>query len=218
MKVAILSESSADEAAIRILVDAIHQAKTEPVPLFDPKSRGWPSVLKIVPAVIKYLHYRTDADALVVVVDSNGTSPHNPQDEQTCAGTGCRLCKLRSAAQHTRERLPPLAGRAGLRLAFGLAMPAIEAWWLCGVDQSFGEARWCRDLRAAPSRPPYAPRQLKARVYGTEQPALPKETEKMVEAAERLARDIDLLCRQYPIGFGALAAAVRSWTSGQPRG
>ena len=69
MKVAILSESPADEAALRELVagvlgDGVHF--TAP----GLRARGWPQVGQLLPAVIRHLHFNTDADALVVVAGS----------------------------------------------------------------------------------------------------------------------------------------------------
>ena len=78
MKVSVLSESSADEAAIRILVDGILGTETEPIPPPRLRTRGWPSVLKDVPTVVRHLHYRTDADAFVLVVDSDDSPLHDP--------------------------------------------------------------------------------------------------------------------------------------------
>ncbi len=72
MRVAILSESSADEAGLRVLVDAVLGVKTEPVAM-NLESRGWTSVLSTLPTISKALQYRTDAEGLVVVVDSNHT-------------------------------------------------------------------------------------------------------------------------------------------------
>ena len=72
MKVAILSESSADDAALRILVDGVLGVRTEEIDLSGTlRSRGWPAVRTVLPVVLKYLQYRTDADGLVVVADSN---------------------------------------------------------------------------------------------------------------------------------------------------
>jgi hypothetical protein len=71
MKVVVLSESSADEAAIRVLVNGILGRETEDVPSLPLRSRGWPSVIKVLPTVIKFLYYRTDAEALVVIADSD---------------------------------------------------------------------------------------------------------------------------------------------------
>ena len=71
MKVAILSESPADEAAIRILIDGIIGGPTQPADMPPIRTRGVSGVFTILPTVLKHLHYRTDADALVIVVDSD---------------------------------------------------------------------------------------------------------------------------------------------------
>lgn len=74
MKVAILSESDADEAGIRVLVDAALGIAPHPLEL-RPRSRGWPAVKEVLPAVMRQLHYRTDALRLVVVADGNHSPP-----------------------------------------------------------------------------------------------------------------------------------------------
>ena len=70
MKIAIVSESPADEAAIKILVDAIVGTESE---LFPIRTRpyGWTNVFKLLPNIVTGLHYGTDVEALVVVVDSD---------------------------------------------------------------------------------------------------------------------------------------------------
>ena len=70
MKLAILSESPADEAAVRVLVEGVLK---EPIVRVEPqlRARGWPNVAQLLPAVIRHLHFNTDADALVVTVDSD---------------------------------------------------------------------------------------------------------------------------------------------------
>jgi hypothetical protein len=45
LKLAVLSESQADEAAVRLFVEAILQIQTQPIGLPPLRSRGWPSVL-----------------------------------------------------------------------------------------------------------------------------------------------------------------------------
>jgi hypothetical protein len=82
MKVVVLSESSADEAAIRILVNGILGRETEDVSSLPLRSRGWPSVIKVLPTVIKFLHYQTDAEALVVIADSDDSPIHRSSHEQ----------------------------------------------------------------------------------------------------------------------------------------
>ena len=78
MKVAVLSESPADEAAIRILVEGLLGRTIEPPPMPPIRSRGHDAVVASLPTVLKHLHYRTDAEALVVVLDSDRSPVHDP--------------------------------------------------------------------------------------------------------------------------------------------
>jgi len=88
MKVAIYGESPADEAALRILVDGLLGAPTEAIGFPWLKSRGWPSILQNLPKVLQYLHYQTDAQGLVVVVDSNRSPlPNQPLTSLSLATT-----------------------------------------------------------------------------------------------------------------------------------
>jgi hypothetical protein len=108
MKVAVFSESPADEVAVRILVDATLGRATEPVALAGLRTRGWPAVKATLPVVIHQLHYNTDADALVVVADSDDSPVHDPSHDVPGANTaGCRLCELRAAASAVFARLTP---------------------------------------------------------------------------------------------------------------
>jgi len=71
MIVAILSESPADEAALRVLVDGILKQKTFPaVPPFRILARGWEAVLQRVPSFVKHLHFQTDAVGFLITLDS----------------------------------------------------------------------------------------------------------------------------------------------------
>lgn len=208
MKVAIFSESSADEAALRVLVDALLATQTEIV--YPPvRARGWPSVQDDLPTVVKALHYRTDANALIVVADGNHSTTHmgNPQD--LCNQQGCRLCSLRRSAEQVNSHLTPLLGRATLHITAGLAVPAIEAWYLCGINPAVSEQAW--EVGTETGQYPYDKRQLKKLVYGTERPSLAMETQKAVEAAHKLAADMRMLEAKFPVGFGTLATAVRNW-------
>lgn len=71
MKVVVLGESSADEAAVRVLVDEILRVQTTGGDVLNLRARGWPAVRGVLSAVIKQLHYRTDVEGLVVLADSN---------------------------------------------------------------------------------------------------------------------------------------------------
>ncbi len=111
-------------------------------------------------------------------------------------------------ADRARKSLSKRKGRSLLKIAIGVAAPAIESWLLCSSSKSIPEATWLKDLKG--KRDPYWRRRLKKRLYGTERPTLVLETEKMTEAARTLATKIDLLEKQFPIGFGPLAGEIRS--------
>jgi hypothetical protein len=208
MKIAIFSESPADEAAVEILTAGILRLPVERFEVRHLRSRGWPSVLQNLPAVIKYLHYQTDADGLVVVVDSNHSQPHRVSGGTPCDDR-CRLCKLRSTVDRAIAELRPVASRATLKVAVGMASPAIEAWYLCGKDPNVKERAWEDGIRSGSC--PYTRNELKQRVYGTDRPSLTVETMKAVEEAKRLANDIDSLLAANPIGFGALVEDLKNW-------
>lgn len=213
MKLAILSESAADEAAARILVEAILGRTTEPVPGPPVEARrGWPGVLNVVPAVVLYLHYQTDAEGLVVVADANGSPFHQvDHDEVDEPLEGCRLCQLRSRCRETLVELRSVGHRTHpVNVAIGLAFPAIEAWYRCGRDPHASEAAWARDLNAG-VRARDRIKALKREVYGTDRPSLPLETERAVREARRLAQNISALDEHFRTGFGSLAGQMRAW-------
>jgi hypothetical protein len=211
MKVAVLSESSADEAAIRILLEAILGIRTEAVPSHPSlRVRGWPMVIRVLPAIIKWLHYQTDAEALVVIADSDDSPVHEGTHE--LAGgedRRCRLCQLRNVTNTEKARLTHLQNRAPLKTAIGLAVPAIEAWYVCGLDPHVNEATWKRKLQS--EKITFTRNLLKKQVYGTDRPTIGIETRQAVGAAARLAADLTLIEQLFPVGFGSFAQEVRNW-------
>ena len=210
MKAAILSESPADEAGIRILVEGIFGSPVERVSTQRLHTRGWPSVLDVLPAVIKHLHFHTDAEALAVVVDSNRTAPHRGQADRECEGDGkCRLCLMRNAADKVLSTLSPVPGKERIKVAIGLATPAVEAWYLCGIKSGVSENTWSLGMEAG--NLPYDNNRLKRDAYGTDRPSLVLETQRAEDACRRLAGNLKLLEDKFPFGFGTLAAAIRAW-------
>ncbi len=166
MKIAFLSESPADEAAIRILVEAV---LGERVQVMQPplRARGWPHVGQVLPPILRHLQFQTDTDALIVVVDSDDTPLHEGDHEDPNQFHPlCRLCQLELIVRRTirRWKLPP--DRAPLRVATGLAVPAVEAWYLCGRDPEVGEAGWRRCTEK--------PRARKDVAYATAKAAFPQ--------------------------------------------
>jgi len=210
MKVAILSESEADEAAIRVLVEGALGRPVELVSKPSLRARGWPSVRQLVPKVIAHLQYRTDADGLVVVADANNSAPHLPGHEEPGGQEPkCRLCLLKGEVARTVGELRPVAGRSLLRTAVGLACPAIEAWYLCGREVGVTERAWEEAMQGKGT--PFNRNWLKLKVYGTDRPGIVKCTRRGVEEARRLADVLDELERAFPKGFGSLRDDLRGW-------
>ena len=201
MRVAILSESPADEAALRIIVDSILGTRTTPVDL-SLRSRGWPSVRDVLGAVIRSLHYKTDADGLVVVADSNHNSVIEPIPKN-------RLRELLAIVDRNHSALNSKGGRVPIRVAVGIASPAIEAWWLCKKHAEITEANWEKGLKE--KNDPYTKLVLKQRLYGVDLPSIALTTERMTQAARELATEIAFLENRFPNGFGSLAKQLRAW-------
>lgn len=212
MKVAYFAESPADQAALTIITEAVLGRKTESVVYVGLRHRGWPTVAKVLPAVLKELHYRTDAEGFVFIVDSNGAPPHLPaHDSPNARDPKCRLCELRRIAEETLQQVRPRTGQPPMKVALGLAVPTIEAWLLCGVDSRMTEAAWINGLKEPRGRMPYTKSELKRQLYGTSHPSLAIETEKMTAAATRLCANLGTIESLFPHGFGALLRSLRSW-------
>lgn len=207
MKIALLSESPADETALRVLVTGVLRAAPRFVsPGF--RARGWPNVAQVMPAVIRHLHFNTDTDALVVVVDADDSVVHLAEhDRPGYFHPHCRMCQLRAVHRQTTKKLPPAHGRDRVLRAIGVAVPAIEAWYLCGREPAVSEAAWIAGITEG--RAPYTRPELKQRVYGTDRPSLPHEIDCALREVERHRHDTRRLEHEFP-GFAALAADLRA--------
>jgi hypothetical protein len=211
MNVAILSESPADEAAIRVLVEAVLRKPIQQVQA-GLRARGWPNVVQVLPAVIRHLHFNTGAEGLVVVVDSDDSVVHTAVHEAPSYHHPlCRLCQIRAVFRKTTKNLPPARGRDRVLRGIGVAVPAVEAWYLCGRDESVSEAAWLAGQERGVA--PYTRRELKARVYGTERPSLPHETKRASDAVSWFRGDLRRLEADFPGGFGMLAQDLRKWSA-----
>lgn len=209
MKVALLSESPADEAALRILVEAVLEGS---VTLVKPglRARGWPNVAQVLPAILRHLHFNTEVEGLAVVVDSDDSVVHTAEHEAPgYFHPQCRLCQLRAIFRRTQRRFPRLHGRERILRAVGIAVPAVEAWYLCGRDPQVTELAWMEGQTAGVA--PYTRRELKWRVYGTDRPALGFEIQRAVECVRRHRRDTRRMEGDFPNGFGSLARDLRAW-------
>jgi len=208
MKIALLSESPADEAVLRVLVEAVLGA---PPKFVSPglRARGWPNVAQVLPAVIRHLHFNTDTDALVVSCDSDDSVVHTAaHNAPGYFHPHCRMCQLRGVFHRTAKKFPPAHGRPRVLRGVGVAVPALEAWLLCGKDAGVTEAAWTAGQERG--RAPYSRAELKWRVYGTDRPSLPHEIRCAHHELERIRRDPRRLEYDFP-GFALLAADVREW-------
>ena len=210
MRVAYFAESPADQAALTIFTEAILGHATTPISHSGLVHRGWPSVRTVLPAVLKELHYHSDAEGFVLVVDSNGSTPHEPtHDLVNARESKCRLCQLRLMATETLRQVRPRSSQPALKIALGLAVPAIEAWLLCGVNTQVSEATWINGRNQNQS--PYSTSGLKEQLYGTSHPSLAMAAETMKREAARVSQKLSTIEKVFPQGFGSLAADIRSW-------
>ncbi len=210
MKVAFLSESPSDEAALHVLVEGVLGNRVEAVrPSL--RARGWPNVIQVLPGVISHLQLRSDADALVVVVDSDDTLLHQVDHLERIERTySCRLCQLFDVAEKTLRRVVKKSEREPIRLALGLAVPALEAWYLAGKDSEVSEYAWQRIQEGRAHD--YDRKELKRRVYQTIRPMLSQQTARAIEETTRLKRgQLRVLEELFPLGFGTLVRMVRQW-------
>ncbi len=208
MKVALLSESPADEAVLRVLVEAVLGA---PPKFVSPglRARGWPNVAQVLPAVIRHLHFNTDTDALVVSCDSDDTVVHTAvHDAPGYYHPHCRMCQLRGIFHRTTKKFPTAHGRTRVLRGVGVAVPALEAWLLCGRDPNVSEAIWLAGQEKGER--PYSRAELKWRAYGTDRPSLPHEIRCALHELERHRWDTRRLENDFP-GFAALAGDLRAW-------
>lgn len=76
MKVAIVSESPADEAAVRVLAEVVLNTTIESVQVAR-RTWGFGAALSILKPALCWAHYQQTADGVILVVDSNNTPVHS---------------------------------------------------------------------------------------------------------------------------------------------
>lgn len=215
MKIALLCESPVDEAALRVLVAAMLAEPIEWIthPHLAKRHGGYSSLLSGFPTVLRALHFNSDVDGLVTLIDSDD-SPLHVETHVQVAESDCRICRIENAIQSFRRSLkPPQEHR--WRVALGLPVPCLEAWLLAGNDPHVGEAEWSRRLADAGQKGRETTaayrRRLKKAVFGTD--SIPSAGMSHVASnhARRLADNIDLLLKLFPNGFGILHRTLSTW-------
>jgi hypothetical protein len=211
MRVGFFCESPADQAAMAVFAEGVLGKPPEPINM-DLEARSVPGFFGALDGVVRGAHYNSDAEGLIVVVDCDDTDLHVPaHDTPGGSGERCRLCQVRKIIAQVRKQLKPRQGRPELKVAIGLPVPTIDAWYLVGKNHQVGEAAWAAGL--ASGRAPFTRPQLKVLVYGTDRPSLEFATERAVTEARRIIRDIKAIEDAFPAGFGLMAQEIRSWSA-----
>ena len=213
MRVAVICESSVDEEIIRALIDAILGDSTSRVlPRYQVK--GWPHVITDLPNLLPGILLDPTIDALSIIADSNGSAPPGSGRESP-ESKPSKADRMRRLVETVEGILKVESGRASvrpLRIAIGIAVPAIEAWCLPD-DETVSESSWLSFLETNPE--PFAvsarTRELKRRVYGKVHGNVETRTPQAIKLAARIAKRVDTLERKFPGGFGPFARAIRAW-------
>lgn len=209
MKIVFFGESTADQEGLTVFTEGILGEPPELVSM-GLEGHGVTGVLNALNGVFRGVYYNSDAQGLVVVVDSDDTELHDPGHDETEEGRqGCRLCQVRKTIAQARRHLRVRPSRCELKVAIGVAVPAIEAWYLVGKEHQVGEAAWRAGL--ASKQLPFTRPKLKEMVYGTTRPSLERERECATREARRIINDINAIETAFPIGFGLMASEIRSW-------
>jgi hypothetical protein len=213
MKIVFFGESPADQAALAVFTEGILGTPPEVVDM-GLEAHGVTGVFATLDGVFRGVYYNSDAVGLVVVVDGDDTELHHTSHD-TAGGGGdrCRFCQARKIVAQARQQVRPRKGRPELKVALGLAVPAIEAWYLVGKEHEVGEAAWRVGLDAG--RLPFTRPRLKELVYGTDRPSLELETERATEEVRRILDGPTTAAIEaaFPAGFGLMAREIRSWVA-----
>jgi hypothetical protein len=195
---------------MKVFTEGILGEPPEPTSMEDLEAHGVTGVFSALNTVFRGLHFRSDAEGLVVVVDCDNEELHRPaHDEPGGAVETCRLCRARRMIAQAQNQLRPIPGRSKLKVAIGLAVPAIEAWLLVGKDPQVGEAAWLAGLTSG--KPPFNPEQLKKLVYVKDRPSRELQIECAEREARRIIQNLQAIENAFPAGFGSMSREIRSW-------
>lgn len=211
MNVALFSESSEDDIALHLLAGAVLGRPLNIVATNRRRAGGFGAVLSTAATELRAAHYNTKADGLIIAIDADDTPPHVAAHELPGGSVpDCRACRLLGMIDRERRSLRPRPDGRFIGCAIALAVPAIEAWYRCGVDVHATEARFVRDF-AAGQRFTEVRRKLKLEAYGTDRPPRTRVRAVAEQEGRRLASDITILEKRFPSGFGLFARMLRAW-------
>ncbi len=211
MRIGFYCESPADQAAMAVFTEGILGEPPEPINM-DLEAHSVPGFFRSLDGVYRGVHYNSDAEGLIVVVDSDDALLHSDaHDAPGAAQDRCRFCQIRKIIERAGNQLKPRPGRPELKVAWGVAVPTIEAWYLVGKNHQVGEAAWKVGL--ASGTLPLTRQHLKELVYGTNRPSLENETACAVAEARRIIQKLETIESAFPIGFGLMAKEIQSWVA-----
>lgn len=210
MKIGILSEWDTDEAAYKILVESILERPVEIVKSYRKRAGGWGPAKALIGTMIRQLN-SAGADGFVFVGDSDSTPPHAASHDELPNGSpGCRLCEIRQIVATATQELRERSGQPRLKIAVGMATPAIEAWLLSGLEPNRTEA-WFRQEQSLGRLSGQTRRDLKINKYGSLEASADIKMQRTLENAHRIAGDLDGLERRFQFGFGHLRSDLTQW-------
>jgi len=106
MKIAFLSESPADQAALAVFTKCLLGRK--PIPhSMNISARGVDGLLLALDGIYRGLHYNSDVEAMVVVVDCDESEIHEPDHDSSKKQTDCRFCQITQIIERARKQLKP---------------------------------------------------------------------------------------------------------------
>lgn len=222
MRVVILGESPVDQAAVGILARAVLPTLEIVKDHAIQFPRGWPGLLQTLPGILRALHFNyPHVEGVITVADADHSPIHMRREGQAAehirsvsfgSRETCRVCDLRSAVQRTLGPLPITPHRQEpLRVALGLAVPALEAWLLCGrSDIGPSTSKWITGHTTG--RYEYTKSKLKRDAYGSDRASEATMLPAATDAACRLSLDIEMLRTCFPHGFGMLVDDLQGST------
>jgi hypothetical protein len=209
MRVAVFSESAIDDQIGMRLVEGIYGKSLVREELQGLRVRGVNALFRTLESVVKRLHYRSFADALVVIADSDNCDVHDATHDGS--QQRCRHCRLEREISRIKRELRRVEGRPPFEIALVVATPSIEAWLVDGGSNCRSETAW-RQARSRGVDAVSEIKQMKELAYGsTGLRNSPIRLARGLEHVEQLLERIDVVRAAFPDSFGRFVEAVRSW-------